>query len=185
MARRSPPREVRIGVSSCLLGEHVRWDGGHKRSAAVALLGRRFALVPVCPEVEVGMGVPRPPIRLERRRAAVHLVDPASGVDHTGAMGRWARSRVAALRQLGIAGFVLKERSPSCGLERVEVTGPRDVRRDGTGLFAAALRAAMPRLPVVEAERLRDPAARRRFVERVLACAATSRAPRAPRRRWR
>jgi uncharacterized protein YbbK (DUF523 family) len=169
MARRSPPREIRIGVSACLLGERVRWDGGHERSAAVAALGRRFALVPVCPEVEAGLGVPRPPIRLERRRSGVRLVDPASGADHTAAMRRWARSQVAVLRRLGIAGFVFKERSPSCGLERIEVTGARGARRDGTGLFAATLRAAMPRLPLVEAERLLDAAARRRFVEGVLA----------------
>lgn len=165
--------EIRIGVSSCLLGHRVRFDGGHKRDELVAGLLPPFAtFVPVCPEVEVGMGTPRPPIRLVRIGGEVRLVEPGEGADHTRAMRAWAGRRLAELEREGLSGFILKRDSPSCGLERVEVWSARSGEvpaRDGTGLFAEALRARWPDLPVVEEERLRDPAQRRAFVERVLA----------------
>ena len=159
----------RVGVSACLLGREVRWDGGHKRDRfLVDALGPHVEWVPVCPEVELGLGIPRPAIRLETRAAALALVDPKSGADHTAAMTSFSRERVRALEALELCGYVLKKSSPSCGLERVKVHGPRGgVTRTGTGLFAAALRSALPSLPVEEEGRLADMRLRESFLVRV------------------
>src|SRR4051794_38059657 len=114
--------KLRIGVSACLLGESVRWDGNHKHDLFLTdVLGPFVEYVPVCPELEVGMGVPREPIQLARAGRSVSLVGVHSRVDHTAAMERFAKARVAALRALDLAGYVLKSRSPSCGMERVPV----------------------------------------------------------------
>jgi uncharacterized protein YbbK (DUF523 family) len=172
MPRRPPKEEVRVGISACLLGERVRWDGGDRLEAGLTrALSRLVTLVPVCPEVEVGMGVPRPPIRLVRRRGGLRLEDPAHGLDHTDAMRAWAERRVRELEALDLSGYVLKSASPSCGREGVKVWSGsgRLVRRDGVGLFAGELLRRMPLLPVEEEERLGDARARDDFVERVLA----------------
>jgi uncharacterized protein YbgA (DUF1722 family)/uncharacterized protein YbbK (DUF523 family) len=157
----------------CLLGQEVRHDGGHKRDPfLVETLGRWVEWVPVCPEVELGLGVPREPIRLEGDARAPRLVAPRSGTDHTVAMARWARGRVAALAQLDLAGYVLKKDSPSCGMERVRVWGRRGMpARTGVGAFARVLMDALPLLPVEEEGRLHDPRLRESFVERVFAYA--------------
>jgi uncharacterized protein YbgA (DUF1722 family)/uncharacterized protein YbbK (DUF523 family) len=163
-----PP--VRLGVSSCLLGERVRYDGGHKKDDFLTgLLARFVELVPVCPEVELGLGTPREPIRLQRDGDLVRLVAPKSGKDHTEPMQRFAERRVRALARLDLCGYVLKKDSPSCGMERVRVWGGRMPSRDGRGAFAAVLMAELPLLPVEEEGRLRDPALRESFVERVFA----------------
>ena len=155
MNERAGPR-VRVGVSACLLGQAVRWDGGHRRDAQLAeVLSSRVEWIAVCPEVEVGMGVPRPPLQLVRELEGIRMREVASGVDHTDRMRRFAQLRVEELAGLDLSGFVLKARSPSCGA------------RDGPGLFAEALLEALPDLPVEEEDGLRDPAARDRFVERV------------------
>jgi uncharacterized protein YbgA (DUF1722 family)/uncharacterized protein YbbK (DUF523 family) len=163
--------ELRIGISACLLGEKVRYDGGHKRDAFVNdTLGAFVAFVPVCPEVEVGMGTPREPIRLERRGAALRLVAPGSGTDHTDAMRRWAARRLEDLAALDLSGYILKKDSPSCGMERVRVYDEGGVpAKAGRGLFAAALIERLPDLPVEEEGRLHDPVLRECFVERVFA----------------
>lgn len=160
-----------MGISACLLGQPVRYDGRHKRDAFLAgQLARRVTFVSVCPEVEVGMGVPRPPIRLERAGREVRLRDPEHGLDHTAAMRRWAEARVTALERLGLSGFVLKKDSPSCGLERVKVhPGKGRAARVGVGLFAEALTRRLPLLPVEEEGRLADLDVRERFLARVLA----------------
>lgn len=170
-ARRPPPEEIRIGVSTCLLGQNVRYDGGHKRDDFVAgMLARFVTFVPVCPEVEVGMGVPRPSIRLVRLGGEVRLVEPRSGADHTAAMRRWSERRARELEGLGLSGYVLKKDSPSCGMERVKVHAEKGPGvKDGVGLFAEALMARLPLLPVEEEGRLHDPALRESFVERVFA----------------
>ncbi len=169
-----PRTRPRLGVSSCLLGRKVRYDGQHKRDAfLVDVLGPFVEWVPVCPELEVGMGVPREPIRLAGDPAAPRLVAERSGKDHTTAMVRFAEARVRELAGLGLDGFVLKKGSPSCGMERVRVYGPKGgpPRRDGVGMFARALRDRMPLLPVEEEGRLADPALRESFVERIFAYA--------------
>lgn len=167
-ASSGPP--ARLGVSSCLLGERVRYDGGHKKDDFLTgLLARFVELVPVCPEVELGLGTPREPIRLQRDGDLVRLVAPKSGKDHTEPMRRFAERRVRALARLDLCGYVLKKDSPSCGMERVRVWGGRMPSRDGRGAFAAVLMAELPLLPVEEEGRLRDPGLRESFVERVFA----------------
>jgi uncharacterized protein YbgA (DUF1722 family)/uncharacterized protein YbbK (DUF523 family) len=164
---------IRLGVSSCLLGESVRYDGGHKRDAFVRdVLGRFVSFVPVCPELESGLGVPRPPMRLVREGDSVRLVEIASGRDHTRAVERFAAARLRSLRALELCGYVLKKDSPSCGMERVRVYRDGGMpQRSGAGIFARALREAFPNLPVEEEGRLRDPALRENFIERVFAYA--------------
>jgi uncharacterized protein YbbK (DUF523 family)/uncharacterized protein YbgA (DUF1722 family) len=165
---------LRVGVSSCLLGREVRFDGGHKRSRFLTdLLGEFVEWVPVCPEVEVGMGTPRPALRLVREEegdgSRVRMVEIASGHDHTRRMETFASRRVNALRRLELSGYVLKKDSPSCGMTRVKVYGGAMAKRDGRGLYAAALMAAYPNLPVEDEGRLNDPGLRENFIERVFA----------------
>jgi uncharacterized protein YbgA (DUF1722 family)/uncharacterized protein YbbK (DUF523 family) len=170
-AERPAGEEIRIGISSCLLGQNVRYDGGHKKDAFLTgPLARFVSFVPVCPEVEVGMGTPRPTIRLVRLGGEVRLRDPKHDLDHTDAMRRWAEARVAALGRLGLSGYVLKKDSPSCGMERVKVYAEKGPGvRDGVGLFAEVLLRRMPLLPVEEEGRLNDLPLRENFIERVFA----------------
>ena len=178
---RPAPRRVRVGVSACLLGQEVRWDGRHKRAEWVAAdLAGDADLVPVCPEVEVGLGTPRPPIRLEKGDGgAVRLACPSTGEDLTERMAEFAEARVAALREAGIAGYVLKARSPSCGKSGVEIFGDPGAppQPAGRGLFAEALIRLLPGLPIEEEEALREPAARRAFLDRARAYDREQRAP--------
>jgi uncharacterized protein YbgA (DUF1722 family)/uncharacterized protein YbbK (DUF523 family) len=165
-------KKLRLGVSACLLGRKVRYDGQHKRDAFVVdVLGGLVEWVPVCPEVEVGMPVPREPIRLVADAAGPRLVAEKSGKDHTDAMLRYATARVRELEALDLSGFVTKKDSPSCGLERVRVHPARGgpARRDGVGMFARVLVERLPLLPVEEEGRLNDPALRESFIERIFA----------------
>jgi len=164
-----PP--IRVGVSACLLGENVRFDGGHKRDLfLLSSLGKFVEWVPVCPEVELGLGTPRETLRLERRGGRVHLIAPKSGIDHTAGMGFYAARRVKQLAQEDLSGYVLKKNSPSCGMERVRLYDENAVpARTGRGLFAEALLARFPNLPVEEEGRLGDMRLRENFVERVFA----------------
>jgi uncharacterized protein YbbK (DUF523 family)/uncharacterized protein YbgA (DUF1722 family) len=161
--------EILIGVSACLLGEQVRYDGGHKRNAfLLEELASHVRFVPVCPEVAIGLGVPRETIRLVRRGDGVRLLGSA-GVDHTDAMRRWAGTVMGELCEQDLSGFVLKKGSPSCGLERVRVwdEGVQRPSRPGRGVFAQALVDAMPGLAIEEEGRLHDPGLREHFVDRV------------------
>lgn len=162
-------RALRLGVSACLLGEKVRHDGGHKRDAKLlATLGRVAEWVPVCPEMAIGLGAPREPVDLVKTRRGVRMLGVCSGADHTDAMRRWARAHLEKLARLRLHGFVLKSRSPSCGMQRVPVRDARGRSAPaGRGLFAAALLEAFPELPVEEEEALRDPALRASWIERV------------------
>ncbi len=162
---------VRIGVSSCLLGNLVRYDGGHKRDRFLTdVLARFVEWVPVCPEVELGLGVPRETIRLEHGDGGIRLVAPRSGTDHSAAMRRYARARVMSLAREDLCGYVLKKGSPSCGMTRVKVYGVEDrPAANGRGFFAEALLAAFPLLPIEEEGRLSDPHLRENFIERVFA----------------
>ncbi len=162
---------VRIGVSSCLLGREVRFDGGHKRDAFLTeTLGRFVEWVPVCPEVELGLGVPRRTLHLEREGGELRLVEAGTDRDLTAAMRRFAARRAAELAKQELSGYVLKSRSPSCGMERVPVRAARGgPARGGRGVFAAGLLAAFPGLPVEEEGRLQDPVLRENWVERVFA----------------
>jgi uncharacterized protein YbgA (DUF1722 family)/uncharacterized protein YbbK (DUF523 family) len=172
MKRSSPlSRPVRIGISACLLGEHVRFDGGHKRDAFLTgTFGRFVEWVPVCPEVECGLETPREAMRLVRVDEHARLLTVKTGIDLTDRMERFSRSRVSALAAENLSGYVLKKDSPSCGLERVKVYDRHGSPvRSGRGLYAAALVDAYPYLPVEEEGRLADPRLRENFVERVFA----------------
>jgi uncharacterized protein YbbK (DUF523 family)/uncharacterized protein YbgA (DUF1722 family) len=165
------PEEIRVGVSSCLLGEAVRYDGGHKRDAFVAdVLASVVRLVPVCPEVGIGLGTPRETLQLLRRDGRVHLVATETRRDHTDAMDAYAHRKVAELAELGIAGYVLKRGSPSCGRDDVPWHGADgDGAAKGPGIFARILGERLPLLPVEDEARLADAARREHFVERVFA----------------
>jgi len=151
------------------MGEQVRYDGGHKRNAfLLEELGRYVRFVPVCPEVGIGLGVPRQTLRLVRRVGEPRLI-AAGGADHTEPMLRWAFATAARLRELDLSGFVLKKGSPSCGLERVKVWDEASERPSptGRGVFAAALVRALPEIAIEEEGRLNDPGLREHFVDRV------------------
>jgi len=170
----SPQPRPRVGISSCLLGSCVRYDGGHKRNESLLeTLGSLVEWVPVCPEVDIGLGTPRPPIRLERDgEESIRLVMPETGEDLTDRMTRYATERTETLRAMGISGYVLKSRSPSCGMEGVPV---HETNGEGSaadvGVFAAVLRKRMPHLPVEDEERLIDPDVRNDFIARIYATA--------------
>ena len=162
---------VRIGISACLLGEEVRFDGGHKLDTFLTdILGPLVHWVPVCPEVEVGMGTPREPVRLHRSGEEVRMSTVRTGHDYTEAMNRWADMRVRQLAREDLCGYVLKSDSPSCGMEHVTVYDEAGApERTGRGLFAQILMKHMPWLPVEEEGRLRDRQLREHFLERVFA----------------
>jgi uncharacterized protein YbbK (DUF523 family) len=174
--RRSPgdgervrPNRPRLGISACLLGDRVRFDGGHKRDSLLAdVLAGEVEWVRVCPEVELGMGTPRETLQLVRLRDGVRMMTTRTSVDHTGAMQAWARGRIAALAAENLSGYVFKTRSPSCGMQGVTIYDPAGTPAgDGRGLFAEALIGAFPDLPVEDDERLRDPGVRQDFIRRV------------------
>lgn len=168
---------LRVGISSCLLGEEVRYDGGHQRNPYVTdVLSQYFEWVPVCPEVEFGLGTPRETIRLVQlegdgaRATAVALKTTDTDVDLTDRMQTFCQRRVKQLVKQDLDGFILKRGSPSCGVDRVKVfpaKGPP--KRNGRGLFAEALLTELPNLPVEEEDRLSDARLRENWIERVFA----------------
>lgn len=165
-------RPIRIGVSACLMGEAVRWDGGHQHDRFVTdVLGPHVEFVTVCPEVGSGLGTPRETLRLVGDPAAPRLVFRNSGVEHTGALEDFTRGELRRLADQDLCGFILKKDSPSCGMERVRVyheSGGSAVRK-GRGVFARMLMERFPHLPVEEDGRLNDPLLRENFLERVFA----------------
>ena len=162
---------LRLGISSCLLGKPVRYDGGHKLDRfLVETLGQYVEWVPVCPEVDMGLSVPRESMRLIGDPDAPRLLAPKSGTDYTDRMEAWARDRVEQLAALGLCGFVFKKDSPSSGLFRVKVYGAGgNPSRTGTGIFAREVMKRFPLLPLEEEGRLNDMSLRENFFERVLA----------------
>lgn len=176
-ARDQPLPRIRIGISACLLGSKVRFDGQHKRDSFLTdELGPLVEWVPVCPEVEVGMGVPREPVRLVAGGTGdSRMIGLSSGADWTSRMNRFSAARVRALAKEDLSGFVLKSKSPTCGMARVKIFADADARipmhARGAGLFATALAAAFPTLPTEEEGRLQDRRLRENFLERVFAYA--------------
>jgi uncharacterized protein YbgA (DUF1722 family)/uncharacterized protein YbbK (DUF523 family) len=167
------PERIRLGVSACLLGESVRYDGGHKRDDFLTrILGNYVEWVPVCPEVDIGLGVPRATLRLVGSPESPRLVQEATGEDLTDRLRAYAQGRLRELERLELDGYVLKRGSPSCGLFRVRVyQGAGAPSAAGRGLFAAALVEGLPMLPIEEEGRLTDPGIRENFIERVFAMA--------------
>ncbi|MEK7323426.1 MAG: DUF523 and DUF1722 domain-containing protein [Pseudomonadota bacterium] len=164
-----PSDRIRIGISSCLLGQQVRYDGNHKHDAFITdTLGAVFDFIAVCPEVAIGMGVPRPPIRLTgdvQAPRAVGVQDPA--LDVTAALTAYGRRM--ALELDGISGYIFKGKSPSCGLRRVKVYGGGAPSMQGIGLYAREIVQRRPLLPAEEEGRLGDPVLRENFIARVFA----------------
>lgn len=167
MARQNA--KIRVGISACLLGDKVRYDGNHKHDAFITgTLGKVFEFIPVCPEVAIGMGVPRPPIRLvghPLQPRAVGVADPS--LDVTTPLTAYGRRMGVELK--GISGYLFKSRSPSCGVWRVKVYDGGAAAKQGTGLFAREIVTRQPLLPVEEEGRLGDPTLRENFITRVFA----------------
>jgi uncharacterized protein YbgA (DUF1722 family)/uncharacterized protein YbbK (DUF523 family) len=168
--------KIKLGISTCLLGENVRFDGGHKLDRFLRdTLGQYVVYVPVCPEVECGLPVPREAMRLEGNPDSPRLVTSHTKQDMTERMVTWARKRVLELEKEGLMGYIFKSDSPSSGMERVRVYGERGMpEKKGVGMFARIFMEHFPLLPVEEEGRLHDPALRENFIERIFAL-----------RRWR
>lgn len=165
-----PP--IRIAVSGCLLGEEVRYDGGHRRSSYVTdALGGAFELVSECPEVGIGLGVPRPKIRLERSGAITRLFG-SRDEDLTPLMHDYARQAATRFDEARVAGIVLKSRSPSCGMGDAKLhEGGAVVSENGTGIFASRVAVAFPEAPRISEVDLESPARRDHWLTRVFALA--------------
>lgn len=161
---------IPVGISTCLLGKEVRHDGGHKHSRyCTQVLSQHFDFQSICPELEAGLGVPRPAIHLREHPDGMRLIETKGSADHTDAMQELVNRIMPDLANL--RGYILMAKSPSCGMERIKVHNPEGqvVRRDGQGMFAVALMRAYPLMPVEEEGRLNDDALRENFIERVFA----------------
>ncbi|MGE4293285.1 MAG: YbgA family protein [Desulfovibrio sp.] len=161
---------LKLGISRCLLGESVRYDGGHKLDRYLRdVLGRYVEFVPLCPEVESGLPVPREALRLVGDPDSPRLVTSKTGQDHTKAMRAWAEKRLEQLAQVDLCGFIFKYGSPTSGMNRVKVYpekgGPPSMK--GRGFFAAMFMDRFPLLPVEDEGRLNDPVLRENFIERI------------------
>ncbi len=160
--------KIRLGISSCLLGERVRYDGNHKHdSFLTGTFGLFFEWVPVCPEVAVGLGIPRPPIRLVGSPASARAVGAKdASIDVTDKLAAYGKRQAHALENL--SGYIFKSKSPSCGMERVKVYRAAGApAANGRGIYAAAFLSAQPWLPAEEEGRLGNPRLRENFIERV------------------
>jgi uncharacterized protein YbgA (DUF1722 family)/uncharacterized protein YbbK (DUF523 family) len=161
--------KIKVGISSCLLGQKVRYDGGHKLDRyLIETLGRYVDWVPVCPEVEYGLSAPREAMRLVGKPGDYRLITIKTGKDHTEGMRAWAERRLRDLARMELSGFVFKAKSPSSGLRAVKIYGVTGVAsRAGIGIFAKAFTESFPLMPVEDDSRLHDPALWENFVERL------------------
>jgi len=161
--------KIRIGISACLLGQPVRFDGSHKHDHYLTnTLSEYLDFVPVCPEVESGFSVPRETLRLVGDPEAPRLVTSRTNIDHTDRMLSWAEKRVRELEAENLCGFIFKSDSPSSGLMRVKVYNPKGMaEKKGVGLFARTFTRHFPMLPVEEEGRLNDPVLRETFIEQI------------------
>lgn len=164
-----PDHKPRLGISQCLLGETVRYDGGHKRDAFLTdVLAPFVEWIPVCPEVEAGLGTPREAMHLAGDPDAPQLLTIRTHIDHTITLQAFSQRRVQELRSCDLDGYIFKKSSPSCGVHRVKVyTEKGQPSKQGTGIFAAAFQKAFPLLPVEEEGRLSDAPIRENFIERI------------------
>ncbi|MBD3169686.1 MAG: DUF1722 domain-containing protein [candidate division Zixibacteria bacterium] len=169
MEKKSIP--IRIGISACVMGEKVRFDGQHKRDRYVMdVLGQYFSFIPVCPEVEVGMGVPRESVRLVGTPEDARMIAGKSGKDWTDKMKRFITKRLRQLEDYKMSGYILKKDSPSCGMERVKVYTDKGMpSKQGRGFWGGGLVDHFPLLPVEEEGRMNDHKLRENFIVRVFA----------------
>ena len=161
--------KITLGISTCLLGEKVRYDGGHKWDHYLTdTLGQYVEYIPVCPEVECGFGIPREPFRLVGGAQNPRLVTLRTNQDQTERMLQWAKRKIMELKRETLCGFIFKSGSPSSGMERVKVYGPNGIpTKSGVGIFARVFMEHFPLLPVEDEGRLIDPRLRENFVERI------------------
>jgi uncharacterized protein YbgA (DUF1722 family)/uncharacterized protein YbbK (DUF523 family) len=157
-----------VGLSTCLLGENVRHDGGHKLNHYLRdTLGKYVDYVSVCPEVECGMGVPREAVHLVDINGNIRLVTVKTNIDMTEKMNLWMKKRLSSLSKKQLCGFIFKSKSPSSGLFRIKVYRKKGVTKNGIGIFAKGFTERFPLIPVEEAERLNDDKLRENFIERI------------------
>lgn len=168
--------KIRLGISSCLLGNKVRYDGGHKRDHFLCdTLGQYVTFVPVCPEAECGLPIPRESMRLVGDPENPRLMTTRTGIDHTRRMSTWVAGRIKELAGEALCGFIFKKGSPSSGMLRVKIYNEKGMpSHTGSGLFAKAFMERFPLIPTEEEGRLHDPGLRENFIERIFAL-----------RRWR
>jgi len=161
--------KIKLGISTCLLGLNVRYDGGHKLDQFLTdTLGQYVEYVPVCPEVECGLPVPRESMHLEGNPDSPHLVTSHTKQDMTDRMVRWAEKRVAEMEREDLCGFIFKSNSPSSGMERIRVYNEKRIPvKKGVGIFARIFMNHFPLLPVEDEGRLHDPELRESFIERI------------------
>jgi uncharacterized protein YbbK (DUF523 family) len=161
--------KIKLGISSCLLGNNVRYDGGHKLDRFLCdTLGKYIDYVPVCPEEECGLGIPRESMRLEGDAAAPRLVTTHSRQDKTDMLASWAQKHIRELETENLCGFIFKSNSPSCGREKVEVYNQEGVPfKMGVGIFARIFMEHFPGLPAEDETRLHDSELRKNFLERI------------------
>ena len=161
--------KIKLGISACLMGQNVRYNGGHAHDPFLTqTLGRYVAYVPVCPEVECGLPVPREAMRLMGNPENPALVTIKTGIDMTGQMKTWARNRLDALQNENLCGFIFKSKSPSSGMERVKVYDESGVpSNSGVGIWARMFMDRFPLLPVEEEGRLHDPVLRENFIQQI------------------
>lgn len=161
--------KIKIGISACLLGHEVRYDGGHSHDRFLTqTLGMFAEYVPVCPETECGMSTPREALRLVGSAENPRLMTQKTGIDKTDQMDAWIEKRLKTLENENLCGFIFRSKSPSSGLYRIRVYGEDGkIRKNGTGLFAKAFTERFPRVPVEEAGRLHDPKLREHFIETI------------------
>jgi len=161
--------KIKMGISRCLLGENVRYDGGHQHDRYLTdTLGNYFVYIPVCPEVEYGLPIPREALRLVGKPEDARLMTIKTGIDHTDGMLEWAYGKLKELEKEDLCGFVFKGKSPSSGMQAVKVYGPSGMPvHKGVGVFAGAFMKRFPILPVEEDGRLHDPVLRENFIERI------------------
>ncbi len=161
---------IKLGISACLLGQNVRYDGGHKHDRfLIDTFGRFVTFIPICPEVECGLSVPREAMRLTGTADALRLVTISTKKDLTRQLTAWARKRVCELEDEGLRGFIFKSKSPSCGMRCVKLYSDLDAvpSYSGMGFFVRAFREHFPSLPCEEDECLHDSVLREKFIERV------------------
>ena len=163
--------KIKLGISSCLLGNNVRYDGGHKLDRFLTdTLGKYVDYVPVCPEVECGLSIPRPSMRLEGDPGSPRLIVTSTREDLTERMTAWAQKRVTGLEKESLCGFIFKSDSPSSGMERVKIYNDKAMSvKNGVGIFAKIFMEHFPLLPVEDEGRLHDPGLRENFIERIFA----------------
>ena len=163
------PDRIKVGISSCLLGEKVRWNGGHKQDRfMIETLGQFVQYVPVCPEVECGLGVPRETLRLVGNPENPRLLTTKTRIDHTERMKKWAEERLKELEKENLCGFIFKSDSPSSGMVRIKVYNEKgSVKKNGIGIFARMFMAHFPRIPVEDDRRLHDPKIRENYIESI------------------